>query len=70
MQRLRVELSRVAQERDSYKQKLEAIHRTQQQHQQQQHHHQQQQQQKNMVANTNRSAQQQQIPDGSPNYYL
>lgn len=65
IQRMRLELSRLAQERDSYKQKCEAMHRVNQQHNHQQHQpppsQQQQQQPKNGTGNRT---------DSSTNYYL
>nr|CAG4638902.1 EOG090X0NUB [Cyclestheria hislopi] len=78
IQRLRAELNRVVQERDTYKQKYEALHRScqhPQQQQQHQHHSQQQQQQQQQhlqhqqqrpIASSSRAT----LPDGSPNYYL
>ena len=62
MQRMRAELNRLAQDRDSYKQKYEAMHRAYQQQQQQQ-------QQKNLNGGGG-SRQTVQLSDASPNYYL
>ncbi len=66
---MRLELSRVAQERDSYKQKCDAIHRVNQQHNHQHQPQQQQQQQQPKGGGANRAANSQ-ITDGSANYYL
>ena len=64
IQRMRLELSRLAQERDSYKQKCDAVHRSHQQHQQQHQPKSGQQQQQNRTPNNS------QMNDGSANYYL
>jgi hypothetical protein len=70
IQRMRLELGRVAQERDSYKQKCDAIHRVNQQHgNHQQHQPQQQQQQQQQQSKSNRTAGSQ-INDGPTSYYL
>lgn len=71
IQRMRLELGRVAQERDSYKQKCDTIHRVNQQHgnHQQQHQPQQQQQQQQQQSKSNRTAGSQ-INDGPTSYYL
>ena len=63
IQRMRLELSRLAQERDSYKQKCDAVHRSHQ-HQQQHQPKSGQQQQQNRTPNNS------QMNDGSANYYL
>ena len=59
MSRVRAELGRVANDRDNYKHKWEALQRALQQQQQQQ-----QQQQHAQKASTSR------VADASPNYYL
>ena len=64
IQRMRLELSRLAQERDSYKQKCDAVHRSHQQQHQQQHQPKSAQQQQNRTPNNS------QMNDGSANYYL
>ncbi|XP_032794064.2 transcription factor MafB-like isoform X1 [Daphnia magna] len=66
IQRMRLELGRVAQERDSYKQKCDAIHRLNQQQQHSHPHQAQQQQPKSASTRTSGS----QINDGPTNYYL
>lgn len=68
MQRLRLELNRIAQERDNYKQKWEAMGRSCQQHSQLQ--QQQQQHQKVINNNNSRTATGAPLTDGSPAYYL
>lgn len=68
IQRMRLELGRVAQERDSYKQKCDAIHRLNQQ-QQHSHPHQAPQQQQQPKSGSNRTSGTQ-INDGPSNYYL
>ena len=66
MQRLRLELGRLAQERDSYKQKCDALHRANHQQQHQQKQQQQQQQQQHLKANSRATSV---LPDGSPNHF-
>nr|CAH0102632.1 unnamed protein product [Daphnia galeata] len=68
IQRMRLELGRVAQERDSYKQKCDAIHRVNQQQHNHQHQPQQQQQQQSKSGGNRSSSSQ--INDGPTNYYL
>lgn len=68
IQRMRLELNRLAQERDNYKQKCDAIHRVGP-HNHGQHQSQQQQQQQQAKSSGNRASNAQ-INDASVNYYL